>query len=305
VRAVLASPAVGAGQASLRVAAEIAGPRGSLDATLEALPDARPVWGPSFLEGGLPRGGAGLVIARRAARDLGVGLGDRVRVVHPMPAGRVATTVMAVTGVHAGPLRFLAYTDAAGATAMGIAGFADRVSVVPAEGRSQADVQRALMRLPQVVSVQPAGAISDAADETLARFDDVLVVVVGIAACMALLLALNASAINADERTREHATMFAHGVPVARVVRGAVWEALIIGALGTAAGIAGGRLLLDWLIRVNVSDTLPDVGVLTDVAPATYALAIVAGTVVVALAPVLTARRLRRADVPGALRVME
>jgi putative ABC transport system permease protein len=161
------------------------------------------------------------------------------------------------------------------------------------------------MRLPGVVSVQPAGAVSDAADATLARFDDVLMVVVGIAAGMALLLALNASAINADERTREHATMFAHGVTVARVVRGAMWEALVLGALGTAAGIVGGRALLEWLVRVNMSDTLPDVGVLIDVAPATYALAVVAGTVVVALAPVLTARRLRRADVPAALRVVE
>jgi putative ABC transport system permease protein len=82
-------------------------------------------------------------------------------------------------------------------------------------------------------------------------------------------------------------------------------EALVIGALGTALGVVGGRILLAWLIRVNVSDTLPDVGVLTDVAPATYALAVAAGTVVVALAPVLTVRRLRRADVPAALRVVE
>ena len=51
---------------------------------------------------------------------------------------------------------------------------------------------------------------------------------------MALLIAFNASTINADERAREHATMFAYGVTVGRVVRGGVVEALIIGALGTA-----------------------------------------------------------------------
>ena len=53
---------------------------------------------------------------------------------------------------------------------------------------------------------------------------------------MALLIAFNASAINADERAREHATMFAYGVTVGRVVRGGVVEAMLIGALGTPPG---------------------------------------------------------------------
>ena len=106
---------------------------------------------------------------------------------------------------------------------------------------------------------------------------------------MALLIAFNATAINADERAREHATMFAYGVTVGRVVRGGVVEALLIGALGTAVGIAAGHALLSWIVNLNMPETMPDVGMLISVAPPTYALALLAGTVVVAAAPLLTA----------------
>jgi putative ABC transport system permease protein len=104
---------------------------------------------------------------------------------------------------------------------------------------------------------------------------------------------------------REHATMFAYGVTVARVVRGSVAEGLIIGALGTAAGIAAGHGLLAWIVNENMPETMPDIGTLISVAPLTYALAATAGTIVVAAAPLLTLRKLRETDVPATLRVVE
>jgi putative ABC transport system permease protein len=99
--------------------------------------------------------------------------------------------------------------------------------------------------------------------------------------------------------------MFAYGVTLARVIRGSVAEAVMIGALGTAVGIAGGRVVLSWIVNENMPETMPDIGTLVAVAPLTYALAVAAGTVVVAAAPLLTLRRLRRTDVPAALRVVE
>ena len=106
-------------------------------------------------------------------------------------------------------------------------------------------------------------------------------------------------------RSASASTQFAHGVTVARVIRGGVVEALIIGALGTAVGIAGGRALLSWLINTNMPETMPEIGTLTSVAPLTYVLALVTGTLMVAVAPLLTLRRLRRTDLSGALRVVE
>ncbi|HEX6621221.1 MAG TPA: hypothetical protein VF024_16275, partial [Solirubrobacteraceae bacterium] len=91
----------------------------------------------------------------------------------------------------------------------------------------------------------------------------------------------------------------------ARVVRGEIAEGAIVGALGTAVGIAAGRVVLSWVIGGSMAETMPDIGALVSVAPFTYALAILAGTVIVAAAPLLTVRRLRRTDVPATLRVVE
>jgi hypothetical protein len=70
-------------------------------------------------------------------------------------------------------------------------------------------------------------------------------------------------------------------------------------------GLGAGHALLSWLVRTNLPETMPDVGVLVSVGAGTYAVAMVAGTVVVAAAPLLTLRRLRRTDLPGQLRVVE
>ena len=52
-----------------------------------------------------------------------------------------------------------------------------------------------------------------------------------------------------DEPRREHATMFAFGVPVRRVIALSIQESLIIGILGTLIGIGVGFLLLNWRMR--------------------------------------------------------
>ena len=47
--------------------------------------------------------------------------------------------------------------------------------------------------------------------------------------------------------------MFAYGVTVDRVMRGSIVEALIIGALGTAVGIAVGRGVMHWIVATNMA----------------------------------------------------
>ncbi len=77
---------------------------------------------------------------------------------------------------------------------------------------------------------------------------------------LALLIAFNSTAINMDERARENATMFAFGLPAGRVLLVSVVESLLIGVLGTIVGVVAGRLLLEWLLRVLLPSTLPDIG---------------------------------------------
>ena len=59
----------------------------------------------------------------------------------------------------------------------------------------------------------------------------VLRVIEGAALLIAVLIAFNSASINMDERTREHATMFAFGLPVGTVLRLAVIENFILSSL--------------------------------------------------------------------------
>jgi putative ABC transport system permease protein len=181
---------------------------------------------------------------------------------------------------------------------MHTAGLVNRVSVAPSAGHSASEVKRALLHVPSVTAVQSAAAATEAVEQTMSQFTDVLVVTVAIAIIMALLIAYSSAAINGEERTREHATMFAYDVSAARVSAGNVMEALLTGIVATVIGTAAGYAILRWMVDVSMSSTMPDLGTLVSIAPLTYGLAILAGTVSVALAPLLTLGRLRRTDIP-------
>ena len=101
--------------------------------------------------------------------------------------------------------------------------------------------------------------------------------VVAIAVFLVLLIAFNSSAINADERAREHATMFAYGVPLRSVLRLAVVESLIMGLLATAIGSALGLVILGWVVNVNLKEVLPELGTITSLSFGSVLLAAVAG----------------------------
>ena len=309
VRTVVEDASVGAAQPSLRLASTLIAGRRRLDVALETVAADRPLWHPTFQSGALPADRPGLIIARPAAEALRVSVGDSVEVVHPVPSGpttfRLARTRLPVTGIHTSPLRFVAYANAASTEPLQIAGLVNRISVVPATGSSADDVKAALLHQPAVAAVQGAAATTEAVDRAMEQFNEILLVTVTIAAAMSLLIAFNAAAINSDERARENATMFAYGVPVDRVVRGGMTEALFIGVLGTGVGLIAGRALLGWIINTNMRETMPDIGGLISVGPSTYVLAVIAGVVVVALAPLLTLRRLRRTDMSSTLRVVE
>jgi putative ABC transport system permease protein len=309
VRRVINDDSVGASQPSLRLQSTLIAGRRRLDVALETVADQRPLWHPTLQRGGLPTDRPGVIIARPAADALRVRVGDLVEVEHPVPSGpttfRLERTRLPVTGIHTSPLRFLAYANRAATEPLQLGGLVNRLSVAPADGRSTDDVKAALLRQPAVAAVQGAAATTDAVDRAMEQFTEILLVTVTIAAAMSLLIAFNAAAINADERARENATMFAYGVTVDRVIRGGMTEALLIGTLGTAAGLIAGRGLLGWIINTNMRETMPDIGGPISVGPTTYLLAVIAGIVVVALAPLLTMRRLRRTDMSATLRVVE
>lgn len=308
VRAVTGAGVVGTSQAALRLPVTVRSPRAHFTAFLETVNARMPVWHPTLASGSLA-GRPGVAIARVAAHDLGVHLGDTIALRHPLPSKgggfALETSPVRVVALHTSPFRFLVYGSPTLARTLGLGGIVNRISVVPAPGYSATAVKRALMQVPGVASVQAATASTDAVDKRMAQFTDVLVLTVAIALAMALLMAFNASSINADERARETATMFAFGLHLRRVMRIAVEEALLVGLLATVLGLFLGYALLRWLVQSSMPDTMPDIGMVIAIDPLTVAYALIAGTLAVAAAPLLTRRRLAKTDIPSTLRVME
>ena len=82
-------------------------------------------------------------------------------------------------------------------------------------------------------------------------------------------------------------------------------EGALLGLLSTALGLAAGYGLVRWFVGSVFPRTAPDIGLLLWLTPQTLAVVAAMGVAAVALAPLLTARRMGRMDLPGTLRVME
>ncbi len=309
VERILSAPEVGASEPTLRLPSVLVSEGRTVDVWVELLRPGAELWQPSVSDGSFEPGTDGILVTEKAARDLGVDVGDEVTLRHPRRTGpatfALVESAVEVVGLTPNPLRFFAYMGSGSAELMGLAGATNVVSVAPASGVAQDDVTRALFGLPGVASVEPVAASASALRDFIDDFT--IVIQVGALALMALalLIAFNSTAINAEERAREHATMFAFGLPVHRVLWMAVVESLLKGVLATVLGILGGLALIGWVFYAFLPEVLPEVGATITLSRTTYAGAALVGVVATALAPLLTVRRLRRMDVPSTLRVVE
>lgn len=278
-------------------------------ASLTLLDFSSPIWTPTIESGAPPPPGqAGIVVSKEAAHDLGVGVGDELTVTYPSRQGGAFVDIEAavsVSGIHPNPFRVFAYADRSAAAAAGMAEMTNQLAVTPESGASDAEIGRALFRNPTIASVERATATTDFVRERLDDFIGVLRVIEGFALVLVLLIAFNSASIGIDERRRENATMLAFGVPDGEAVGLAVAESVLVGALGTLAGLAGGFLVIGWVANETLPETLPDLGLVTYISPGSLAIAAGVALLAVAVAPLLSARRIRRMDVPSTLRVVE
>ena len=184
-------------------------------------------------------------------------------------------------------------------------GVANLLYVLPAAGYTSDDVEQELFRMEGVASVQPVAVTASMVEDSLEDFTAIFQVLQLFILFLAVLIAYNATSINADERARERATLFAFGLPLRRVVALETVEGLLIGLLGTAVGVGMGLLVVRWIVTSTLSTTMPDMGLDVVVSIDTVLAATVLGVLAVVIAPLLTIRRLRRMDIPGTLRVVE
>ena len=266
-------------------------------------------WTPSVVEGELSVDRPGILLARKAASDLGVGVGDDVSLIHPMRTGPGAFAAKASTipviGIHPHPLRFYAYMDIRHAGLAGLEGVVNTVTGTPANQGDLFAVKRALFGAPGVTAVQGLSEAFEATAEVFEQVSAVFLIVEIFVLGLVLLIAFNAANISSDERARDHATMFAYGVSVRRVIASLAVEGLVLGVLAAMLGIVIGYALLLWMVLVLVPQSYPDMGILLSINMPVMAAFLAVGAAVVALAPALTVRKLQRMDIPGTLRVLE
>jgi putative ABC transport system permease protein len=304
-----AAGSVGAVAPVLRVGASVSSPaHDGIEVALEAVDVESDVWAPQIEQGELGAGGAGLVLARKAASDLEVSVGDTVVLRHPAVRDgqlELADTPIPVAAIHPSPFRFSAYIDRTQLEGFGLAGLANGASLLPAPGASPDDVQRELFSLPGVASVQPVAVSTKVVQDSVEEFTGIIRVLEIFILGLTVLIAYNATSINADERARERATLFAFGMPRRRVLGLESVEGTVLGLLGAAIGVCAGLLLNRWIITTTLETTMPDLGMDIVVSARTVLTTVALGVIAVSVAPLLTVRRLGRMDIPGTLRVVE
>ena len=308
VSALKSSPLIRDAEPYLRIGGRLGEGSDAFETLVIATKFDSKLWHPSALEGSLTHDRPGLVLSRKASKDLRAPVGSTVLLRHPVRVGlgyRWQETRFPVLAVHGNPLRALVYIDLADASVFNLDGIVNALQAQPASGITADEVKRGLFPMVGVGAVDLVSSSTDGLRKVINESVGVLDVVRLAVLLLALLIAFNSSSIGADERAREHATMFAFGVPIRRVLAMMVIESTIIGTAGTLFGIGLGYGIVSWLVGVILPETLPDLAVVAALKPSTVLTAALLGTVVVAVAPVFTLLRLRRMDIPSTLRVME
>jgi putative ABC transport system permease protein len=309
VAAVTHAPEVAAAEPRLRVPGLLRHDGHEVETTIELLDPGSRLWAPRVVEGDFRPGAPGIVIAEKAARDLGVRVGDTIILRHPRLIGstdvRIVESPVRVIALHANTLRFFTFMDDSASTLMGLRGLTNTIAAVPTADAGRAGLTRGLFGTPGVASIQAASAMTEALQREMDEFIGIIRVVELAALLLALLIAFNSTNIAVEERGREHATMFAFGLPVRAAIRLAVAEGLIVGLFGTALGIGAGALVVGWVINSLMSETFPELAATVSFDSEVLIAAAVVGVGAMLIAPVLSTRRLRRLDIPSALRVVE
>lgn len=252
--------------------------------------------------------GGGIVISDKAADDLDVAAGDEVTLRHPQRTGtgfRWVETNLPVIALHTSPYRFVAYMDIGDEELMGLDGIVNTVKVQPRPGVSMDELQREIAAMPGIASALPASSMSRTMRDLLSVVGNLFIILQVVIALLAFLVAFNASNIGAEERAREHATMFAFGVRIRRVAVMAVTESVVLGIAGVSLGLGFGVAILAWILESVFPAAVPDLAVLQDITTTSYLLTVGIGLAAAAAAPWFTVRRLRAMDIASTLRYVE
>ncbi len=282
-----------------------------IETMLEYFPINSQIWVPNLLRGTLSGSGEfpGIILSNRAARDLGLDVGDVLVLEHPFQEGlfsfRTEETEVQLIGIHDSPIRGLSYLALDDAEFTGLSRTTNMIVVNPAPGVRVDDIRADLFYQPGILTINATSTMLDFMDELLVMFVGVLRVMQIVGLLIAFLIAYNSTSINIDDRKREVATMFAYGVGIRKVVFSEIGENLILGLIGTVTGGFLGWWVLKQMMLTRMETMIEEMELLINISPFSIIAAVVLGVVLVSITPIINARKLKRIDIPSTLRVIE
>jgi ABC-type lipoprotein release transport system permease subunit len=233
----------------LRIGGRLQAGDREIESPIEFVPADSAIWTPALLAGrwGDGEGRAGIVISRKAADDLGLGVGESLIIEHPFHeepyAFRTVSTALNVAGIHDNPLRGLSYMALEEAAFTGLDGLTNALVANSGHEATLEQIRRQLFARPAVLAVAAVADLMASFDPSL----DILVYSLSIMQVatlfIAFLIAFNLTSINIDDRIREVATMFAFGARPRTVTWVQIGENALLGVLGTAVGGVVGAVI--------------------------------------------------------------
>lgn len=275
-------------------------------------------WGPvdelnpwNLIAGRAPERDDDVVLDRKTAEVAGYQVGDsaQVLVLGPPRTVRISGIAEFGEGSSTGGASFVLFTTETAQEVVGERDKVDGISVVADDGVSEALLVANLSRvLPEDAEAVTGAVITaenqDTIKQGLSVFNTFMLVFALIALFVGAYIVFNTFFITVAQRARENALLRAIGASQRQVVESVLLEALGVGivasALGVAAGVGVAGALKALLVAVGLE--LPVTGIVF--APATAITGVAAGLVVTMGAAIAPARRAGHVPPMAALRLI-
>lgn len=257
-----------------------------------------------------PEGAGEVVLDERTADKAGYLIGEKVNIVSSGSQPRIQAKLVGIARMDGGLAgASLSIFDTAEARAYFMGGkdaYTD-IWVTAAEGTSQEELRAAVAaKLPAGVEAvtgdSAAAAAASDVQEALGFITTFLLIFAGVALVVGSFLIINTFSILVAQRSRELALFRALGSTRRQVARSVLFEATVIGTIGSVIGLGLG-VVIAMLIRVLFGRFGLDLsGQTLIIAPRTVVVSLVVGLVVTLVAAYLPARKAGKVPPVAAMR---
>jgi len=248
-------------------------------------------------EGTPPDGIDQTAIDSAYAKAAGVSVGDQVRM--STPEGERTFTVTSIVEPSVGAGAYYVLFDFASAQQLyGKVGVVDQIALTRAAGVNTADMIAAVQKVlpPEAEVLNQAQVVDDFSagfEQVIGIFRNAMLTFAGIALFVSLFIIYNTFAILVNQRLQQIGMLRAIGATRAQIRRSILVEALIVGVVGSAVGIAFGLVVAFGIKSAfQAAGGFPETS--TVVAPRTIIVSLLVGlvaTIVSALMPAFLAGR--------------